>query len=201
MDKRLELAEKIIELFKALPEVVEVFPRGTLATRKLDEFSDIDIGIDVSGHDNAAFAKTVAGHMAAAFDFHFCDWATSLMPGSYVQTFFLKGLPLFWNVDFEITATPHYPTLTRDAVERDPVAGFLKVWPLNTKYVLRETPNIDEQIKEYYRRVFGQAPSEPCRPERLLKNILDELRRRGGGQFSEFLNSCDEVYEQYLSKR
>ena len=62
MEKRFEIASHIIQLFRDQPEVANVFPRGSLATRSLDEYSDIDIGIDVSGHDNGKFAIMATEH-------------------------------------------------------------------------------------------------------------------------------------------
>ena len=198
MDKRFEIASRIMRLFEDLPEVADVFPRGTLATRSLDEYSDIDIGIDVSGHDNGQFAWMVAAFMHKAFDLHFSDWAPSLIPRNYVQTLFIKGLPVFWNVDIEVTATPHCATVTRNDVKRTSIQGSLKDWVINTQYLLRRTQGIEQQIGEYYRRVLGEAPTGPCTPEELLEIVLDELRSRSVGQFSDFIQSCYDVHDRYL---
>ena len=199
MDKRLEIAADVTRVFSGLPEVAEVALRGSLANQTADEYSDIDIGIDVSGHSNAAFAKSVAEHMEAAFDLHFSDWATSLLPSEYVQSFFIKGLPVFWNVDVQVTADPHHATLTGEDVERDPLAGFLKVWAANTKYLLRGTDGIEDNVRQYYFRVFREPPPGGRGPEQLLAGILDELRQRAAGQFSGFFDCCYEIRDQHLT--
>ncbi len=194
MDRRFEIASRVVGVFEDLPEVAAVFPRGSLAARSLDEYSDIDIGVDVSGHSNAEFAMSVRERMANAFDLHFSDWATSLMPDTYVETFYIRGLPIFGNVDIEVVATPHHATLMPGDVVRDSTAGFLKVWAIDTKYLLCGKEGIGGQIEQFYARVFGKEPAEQHSPEHLLSTVLDELEFRADEQFDEFIRQCREVY-------
>ncbi|MED3575206.1 nucleotidyltransferase domain-containing protein [Cytobacillus praedii] len=48
VDKRIVKANELIEFFRNHPRVKNTFLRGSLAAGTGDEFSDIDIGINVS---------------------------------------------------------------------------------------------------------------------------------------------------------
>jgi len=54
-DARIEIAEQVIAFFKQQDLVKHAFLRGSLASKGGDQFSDIDIGVDVSGSDNGQF--------------------------------------------------------------------------------------------------------------------------------------------------
>lgn len=53
-DRRQKIAQQIVAIFRSDPAVKRAFLRGSLLDGCVDAYSDIDIGIDVSGHDNAA---------------------------------------------------------------------------------------------------------------------------------------------------
>lgn len=197
-DLRQAVAQQIVDVFLADSRVKNTFLRGSLSGGHVDAYSDIDIGIDVSGHDNAAYCRTIIETMSREFDLYFYDWACSLMPQSYVLTFYIRGLSIFWNVDIECTATPHYATLTRQAVERDSVAGFLKVWALNAKYMLRGKADIDQQVRDYAKRALG-VESPPCAgAAELMGMVLDHLQNRLQPKHRDFADECRKVHEQQL---
>ena len=52
-------------------------------------------------------------------------------------------------------ATPHHETLTAQKVPRDPVAGLLKVWALDAKYILRGVPGVEVQVRKFGQRALG----------------------------------------------
>lgn len=136
--------------------------------------------------------------MSQSFNLHFYDWACSLMPQSYVLTFYIKGLPVFWNVDVECTATPHHGTLTREAVDRDPVAGLLKVWALDAKYILRRVLGIDRQVRAFGQRTFKGEALDGRECAEVMAMVLDHLRSRIQPRHREFYAACQEVYERQL---
>ncbi|MBO8156564.1 MAG: nucleotidyltransferase domain-containing protein [Bacillaceae bacterium] len=162
-DGRIQLGNEMIQLFNQEDKVKEAFLRGSLAKGEFDEYSDIDIGIDVSGYDNGAFALELPEILAKHFPILFYDWAPSLLPDSYVQTYFLSGNPPFWFIDIECIATPHAPSVTH--VKNDFVGHHLKLWILLSKYYLRGNPNTNEQIKNLAHKVlhhdvWSTSPSE-----------------------------------------
>jgi len=197
-DLRRTTAQQILAIFRDDAPVKSAFLRGSLLDGCVDAYSDIDIGIDVSGHDNAAYCKVIIETMDRCFDLHFHDWACSLMPQSYVLTFYIKGLPIFWNVDFECMATPHHATLTRQTVKRDSVAGYLKVWVLNAKYLLRRVPGIEQQVLDFGKRALGLDALHDMGSIEVMSTILNHLRKQALPRHREFLDACQEVYECQL---
>lgn len=69
VDQRLEIAEDFITIFRQHPHVQSAFTRGSLARGTMDRFSDIDIGVDVSGYDNATFLLKIPALVQAHFPF------------------------------------------------------------------------------------------------------------------------------------
>ena len=61
MDKRVEIANRVMEVFRAQPEVKEVTLRGSLVDGTPDEYADIDITIDVSGRNTFAKGGIITG--------------------------------------------------------------------------------------------------------------------------------------------
>jgi predicted nucleotidyltransferase len=195
---RTTTAQKILALFKSDPRVSRAYLRGSLSQGPVDEYSDIDIGVDVSGYDNAAYCQIIIDTMNRMFPLHFHDWACSLMPDSYVITFYIKGLPIFWNVDFECVATPHHARLTREAVESDAVSGLLKVWALNAKYLLRKTPGSDKQAIEFGQRALGLTSLGKMNAIEVMSAVLTDLRAKAQPQHREFVLACEEVCDRHL---
>lgn len=135
LDPRIVLANQIIEVLEKEKHVQSVYLRGSLSQGKADEFSDIDIGIDVSNYDNGQYALNLFGVLNKHFSIIFNDWASSLLPDQYVQTFFIKDTSPFWLVDIECNASPHVRSVTN--IQNDRVGHHLKLWILNAKYYLR----------------------------------------------------------------
>ena len=189
---QLEVAHKVIDLFKDLEEVQEVFLRGSLAGGTIDRYSDIDIGIDVSGYDNARFTQTIIDRMSQTFDLHFYDWATSLLPDSYVLTFFIKDLPVFWNVDFDCTATPHAGTLQRDTMRNalNMVTHTLKAWVHMNKYYIRGQEGIEDRIRQRGEQWLPDQDTSQMSPDQIMRAILDHLHRRSDGAYEAFFEVC-----------
>lgn len=200
-DIRQAVAQRVLALFREDIRVKNAFLRGSLRDGHVDAYSDIDVGIDVSGHDNAAYCQTIIETMSQSFDLHFYDWACSLMPQSYVLTFYIKDLPIFWNVDFECVATPHHATLTRQVVARDRVAGLFKVWALNAKYILRGVPRIEQQVLDFGKRALGDDTLNDARPIEVMATVLNHLRNLAHPKHLDFADACQKVYEQELVHR
>ena len=196
-----DLGYEVVNLFKDLDEVQVVFFRGSLAEGVVDPYSDIDIGIDVSGSDNAAFTQTIIHRMQAHFDLHFYDWATSLLPDSYVLTFFIKHTPAFWNIDFDCTATPHVATLHRDDVRAtlNKTAHTLKAWVHMAKYYIRQQDGIEDQIRRRGEQWLPGQDTSDLSPSQIMKAILDHLHRQAGGEFSGFFEACYEMYAREIA--
>lgn len=186
-----------MRLFEGVDGVRRVFLRGSLANGTCDQYSDIDVGVDVSGRDNAEFTQTIISVMRDNLDLHFHDWATSLLPEQYVIAFYLKGAPLFWYVDVFCAATPHVPSLTREHVANDPIAHLIKLWAIHAKYVLRG--KVHENLPILAVRTLGPDYPRDTPPVRLLKLTLDAITERANGQFPELIEKCWEVCDGRLA--
>ena len=53
---------------------------GSLSTNQFDEYSDIDIEVDVSGSDNGAFVLKAANLLNEIYPVIYSDYAPSLLP-------------------------------------------------------------------------------------------------------------------------
>jgi predicted nucleotidyltransferase len=198
LDRRLEVAESVRAILQKLPEVASVSLKGSLQSGLCDIFSDIDIVVDVSGSNDAVFARSVHRTIESAFDLHFYDWAPSLLPEKYVQTFYMRDLPIFWNLDIEVVATPHYATLSRKDIDRDPTTAHLKLWALNTKYFLRGREGVDGEIAELFHRVLGKPAPINYTGDRMLLVIIAHLRDTTHDRYRDFIAKCQEAWEQHF---
>lgn len=144
----------------------------------------------MSGSDNAEFAQTIIAVMQEKLDLDFCDWATSLLPEQYVIGFHVKGMSLFWYIDIECSATPHFPTLTRERVANDPLAHLIKLWVIHAKYVLRGSPH--PNLGRFLGRVL-EGDLQETAPEQLLRLALGRLTAQSNGRFANLLGQCRQL--------
>lgn len=189
VDKRIVIANELIAFFKNHPSVQDIYLRGSLVTGDVDDFSDIDIGIDVSGYDNGEFARELPSLMNSKFDIIFHDWSPSLLPRDYVVTFIFKGLPVFWIVDIQVMATPHYQTLTEVPVHK--YHHLLKLWILNLKYFLRGNEGADSNIKKLANRTFEQE-IESDDSYYLFSKIIKEIKSNIEPDLYYFIEKCED---------
>lgn len=190
-DGRDEWAARVIQVLEREPEVNTCFPRGSYATRTMDEYSDIDLGVDVSGYDNGRFALRLPEVLGRHFALEFHDWAPSLLPSAYVQTFYLRDLPVFWSIDIECVASPHVPSVKDVAV--DEADHLLKLWVLNAKYLLRGRPESPESIRKFAARVMDGEVGEGISSRRLMEGVLRRLAQIAAPSRGPFLAKCEEV--------
>jgi hypothetical protein len=188
---RRALAQRVLAALVGEPAVRSAILRGSLATGTANEFSDIDVAVDVSGADNGHFATRIPTLLGRHFPVLFSDWAPSLLPKKYVQTCFLNDAPIFWNVDIECVATPHVPSLTHVTVE--PHDHLLKLWVLDAKYLLRGAAAAEPNIRRLAARVLPAADAATGDLRLLMRQVLDDLTRSASPARDSFLQRCREV--------
>ncbi|QHE52678.1 hypothetical protein [Pontibacillus sp. HMF3514] len=189
MDKRMDIAIKTINLFQSHPKVQNVFLRGSLhKNTNIDPYSDIDIGVDVSGYDNGKFSLEVPAIMRSHFDVLFFDWSPSLLPDQYVQSYVIKGTPIFWLIDIQCMANPHVSSIQN--IRNDFYEHLLKLWILNLKYYLRGNSEALKDIHKLGFRTFKEDVSYNSIYE-ILFNILLEIRSNTHPNLHEFLDQCE----------
>lgn len=188
LDKRIVKANELIKFFKSHPMVQDAFLRGSLLTNNIrDEYSDIDIGIDVSGYDNGKFAKELPSLMNSNFDILFYDWSPSLVPTNYVITFVFKDFPIFWITDIQIIATPHYSSLKE--VPTNKYHHLLKLWILNLKFCLRGKEGTEYSVKKLVSRTIGKVDSNDV--YYLLLEVIKEIGTNVEPELHSFVRKCE----------
>ncbi len=201
MDKRLEIANQVLTLFRAQPEVREAVLRGSLANGTPDEYSDIDVTVDVSGHNNGQFIYKAIELMHSNFDVCFHDINSSMVPEWYILNFYLNGVPPFWQVDLAIDAQPHCTSFGREDISsvQDPVGHLLKLWVVCAKHLARDPElNQDEINRALVARL--DIPGLLDLPAtKKMKAILDEIERRADGRFTDVIARCNEAHRMVYS--
>ncbi len=189
-DDRLAIADRLIQTFQDHPSVHHAFLRGSLAHNTADQYSDIDICVDVSGHDNGQFLLAIPDLLASSFPILFYDWSPSLLPDTYIISLYLDGLPIFWNVDIQSFAKPHVPSVTH--IECNQVDHFLKLWILNAKYCLRGKPD-SASIQHLARRVLSPNVYTSHTNCMVMEIIFTHITDQARPSYSSFLKECQDV--------
>jgi len=154
------LAQRLCDFLAEQPEVKGCRLYGSLSTGTWDQYSDIDIEIDVSGTDNSLFLTHLPERISKAFPLVFFDYAPSLAPEKYVVTLAVDETNPFRMADIACTATPHCPTLNRQALSalNSPQDHLLKLFSANLKHYLRGA-DCRREIEKMYVKALG--PAEP----------------------------------------
>lgn len=201
MDRRLEIANQVLALFRAQPEVKEVTLRGSLVDGTPDEYSDIDISLDVSGHDNGQHVYKAIDLMHSNFDVCFHDINSSMVPEWYILNFYLNGVPPFWQVDVVIDARPHCTSFGREDIGgvQDPVGHLLKLWVVCAKHLIRDPDLNQDEINRALVSKLDIPGLLDLPPMEKMRAVLDEIQRRADGRFEEFIAKCYDVCEKGLA--
>ncbi|WP_433745943.1 hypothetical protein [Falsibacillus pallidus] len=195
LDARLEIANDIIRMFNRDQKVSKAFLRGSISRpEEMDKYSDIDIGVDVSGHDNGEFARSIPSMMEKNFNVLFFDWSPSLLPDDYVITFVLKDVPIFWIVDIQVFASPHHPSLREVSVNK--YHHLLKLWILNLKYWIREDEDAVKNIERLARKTFSEQLDNQG-TYYLMSEVLNEIKLNIEPELLEFAHRCEDKLERF----
>ena len=191
MDKRIQMAHRVMDLFRVQPEVKEVALRGSLTEGIPDRYSDIDICVDVSGSDNGRYVYRVIDLMRENLDLHFFDINCSEVPKYYVLNFYPRGVPVFWQVDVVCQAEPHCPSVSQAELRaiQDPVAHLLKAWVCCFKHLVRDPERDETEIRRWLIPKFDIALDGVPALEK-MKLMLDEIHRRSDDRHTEFIAGC-----------
>ena len=181
-----QTAQELRAYLLAQPEVTSCVLTGSVAERRHDRYSDIDMEIDVSGHDNSRYALTLPAVMARYRPVIYSDYAPSLMPDSYVVSLALSAENPFLLLDIKCTATPHCPTLQRGDFPYDVFAHTLKLLVLNTKHFLRGADCLSD-IRRMYTRLYVQGAELPA--DEMLRRVYRWLTAQERADCRAYLQS------------
>lgn len=186
--QRIELAHKIIEILKENESVQDAYIRGSIINGNYDYFSDIDIGVDVSGFDNGKFASNLPDFLKENIDIIFFDWSPSLLPHDYVISFAHRGFPIYWFIDIQVVATPHIDSLREVPVNR--YHHLLKLWILHLKYYLRENEESEKNILKLASGVLKNN-FEDKSSLYIMDKIIKEIKNNIEPDLYSFVLKCE----------
>lgn len=152
-----DFAAELQSYLSSLPEVKACRLYGSLSTEEDDEYSDIDMEVDVSGTDNGAFITELPARLAERYSVIFCDYAPSLAPEKYIVTLALHEDAPFMLLDITCTATPHVASRSKQDIRalNDGYDHTLKLFAANLKHHLRGA-DCHADILKMHDRIFGK---------------------------------------------
>jgi len=187
-------AKEVCAFLKSLSEVKSCAVYGSLCNGTYDEYSDIDIEIDVSGVDNGVFATKLPDILSENFEVIFFDYAPSLAPEKYVISVAINTENPFRMVDICCVAKPHCSTVTRQdlASLNNQYDHTLKLFVANLKHFLRESDCYADILK-MYNRIF-QNETVTHSEEYMLNAVYHWLQNNAESRHEMFVS----LFEDYL---
>ncbi len=186
-------ANEVCTFLRSLPEVKSCGLYGSVSDGTYDEYSDIDIEIDVSGVDNGLLATRIPDILSEKFDVIFYDFAPSLAPEKYVVSMALNTDNPFMMVDVACTANPHFDTVSKQQLSslNNLYDHTLKVFVANLKHFLRGVDCYDD-ISKMYGRIFRDRDAYD--EEQMLNAVYEWLQENAEPRHEEYIA----LFEDYM---
>lgn len=186
-------ANEVCTFLRSLPEVKSCGLYGSVSDNSYDEYSDIDIEIDVSGVDNAVFSTKIPDILSEKFDVVFYDYAPSLAPEKYVVSLAMNNENPFMMVDVACTAMPHCDTVSKQQLNslNNLYDHTLKVFVANLKHFLRGVDCYDD-ISKMYVRIFRDR--DVYDEEQMLNAVYEWLQENAEPRHEEYIA----LFEDYM---
>jgi predicted nucleotidyltransferase len=112
------IAQSLIEYLEEQRWVNSCTLHGSLAGERGDEYSDIDLQVDVSGHDNGKMVLMLPYMLQQRFSLAYIAFAPKFAPNLYVVSFALSHTSIFHVIDVECLATPHVASVQKDDIRQ-----------------------------------------------------------------------------------
>jgi hypothetical protein len=195
LDRRAVLAAAVRELLVRSPHVVDVRPYGSLKAdgAQSDQYSDIDLVVDLEGISDRAFAEYVPSLLRSLGRPLIAGWGLEMLPDTYVRTLYLENYPLFWHLDIGCLSPVHVPGT--DVAQSYHWAQVFKMWIAAVKQLLRGREDGSAFLRHISRWADVSAlqgtPAE--RLGQSLELCVVRARRRGA--------PCEEVYRRCAELR
>lgn len=194
MKNLLKSANEIKEYISSLKEVTSCTLYGSLANGNFDEYSDIDLEVDVSGYDNGIFLTKLPEIMSIKYPVIFYDYAPSLLPNSYVISIAIDENHPFRIVDFKCVATPHCTTLGKEDLIINKVEHTMKLWTANYKHYLRGKDCLKDIIK-MAKRVMTLEEIMKMNEKEILHETLNWLENNCEERHYKYIENCKRVFQ------
>ena len=189
-----EFVSEIFDFLNNLPEVKECKIYGSISTGNNDEFSDLDIAIDVSGIDNGVFLTKLPDIFSGKYDIIFYDYTPSLAPNKYIVSIAINEKNPFMVIDISCVATPHYNSVSKQDLMslNNKYDHTLKLFVANLKHLLRGADCYDD-IYKMYSRIFGRN-IEVFNEEHMLRDVYQWLQENAEHRHEKYIS----LFEGYL---
>ena len=191
-----EMADKCMNVISSLPMVKYCELYGSIANNTEDEFSDIDIKVDVSGYDNGIFMLEVPHLIKDKINVIYYDFAPGLIPNSYIVSIAISIDNTFAIVDINCIAIPHCTTVLKEHAVNDVFSHTLKVWVANLKHHARGYDCYDDIVRMAKRLGIKDTGSKD--EEELLEETLTWLEENQTDKLERYVNSCREKFEELV---
>lgn len=190
-------AQLVMETLNQIPGVQKCMLYGSVAEKRADELSDIDIEADVSGLDNGAFILKLPELLKEKLQIWYTDYAPSLAPEQYVVSLALDEQNPFLIADIRCSADPHSKSISRNELSsrNHPYTHMLKLWTANLKHYARGNDCADD-----IRRMAAKLGIEQLEtPVEMLEKVLEWLENNVPEYLGGFLTSCRREWEKIRS--
>lgn len=189
----MDYTNQICEFLLDVPEIKNCSVVGSLSNGNSDEYSDIDIEIDVSGIDNGKFLTKIPGILAQKYHIIFADYAPSLAPQIYVVSIAISELNPFMVVDIRCIANPHMNTLSKEEISslNNQYEHTLKLFTYNLKHFIRGKECFND-IERMHNRILEKR--ENADEHLMFSEVYNWLRDNATDKYIEYLRSL----KQYL---
>ena len=149
------IANGICEYLLTIKEINNCKIYGSINENIFDEYSDIDIELDVSGYDNSIFVTKIPEIMSKKYPIIYYDYARSLMPSKFIVSMAISEKNPFLIVDIDCKAIPHMNTLKKDDnYVNNKFTHIIKLFIANYKHYIRGN-KCEKDILRMYKNIYN----------------------------------------------
>jgi hypothetical protein len=200
VSRRDALAESVLKLVRGDERVASAEVVGSLSSGHADEYSDIDIHVDLCTVSDRAFAEVLPDLLRPIGPCVIAGWGLKTLPEQFVRTFYFADYPLFWHVDVRCESALHVDG--SDLKDTYHWPQIFKMWIDELTEVLRgagSTGTLDEVAGRW--TDLSELPTEPRGRLSALLDLADDRARARGAPCDEMFARCDELRKTYLERR
>lgn len=179
-----KIAHDLISYLEGFPFINSCVIHGSLAKGTGDKYSDIDLQIDVSGHDNGKVLLMLPYLIDQKFPLVYVAFAPRFAPDLYVVSFAIKGANEFHFVDIECIASPHISSLSKDEIR-----ALTDFTSLKTKLLIGCLKK-ELRGEEYLDEIKFLTRSESNDALGILKEAFDNNIKETTGHIRDISKKC-----------
>lgn len=181
-----------MRVLEADERVISVTLAGSLNGGKSDEFSDIDLSVELRrGIEDRAFFFDVP-RLLEPLGESVSGWGFNCLPHTYVATFNFADYPLFWKVDVECRSDAHVDG--SDLLTQYRWEQIYKMWMDAAKQAARAQVKLEGVRTLLAKHVdVDEAPSTSAEQLRALLNAIRERKIAKGDPYEDLHRRCEEL--------